>query len=152
MTLQRNLALRQERSSNATAHLRARLLSSTESLRLTQEQAEDDNKNRGTSRKPIKRTPSVRGRINERASKSRGEQVSKGITLLQQTGDNTTRLGGTVLESGGSCITIQTSHGNTEEGATGQELFVGLAEAGAQLEDDKEQLVNDEGPFAAPAV
>ena len=131
MTLQRNLALRQERSSNATAHLLARLLSPTEGLRLTQEQTEDDNKDRWTSRKPIKRTPSVWGRINERASKSRGEQVSKSITLLQQTGDNTTRLGGTVLERGGSCITIQTSHGNTEEGATGQELFVGLAEASA---------------------
>lgn len=131
MTLQRNLPLRQERSSNTATHLRARLLSSLESLRLTQEQTEDDNKNRRTSRKPIKRPPSVRGRINERASKRRGEEVSKSIPLLQQTGDNTTRLGGAVLECGGSCITIQTTHGNAEEGATGQELFVGLAEASA---------------------
>jgi hypothetical protein len=131
MTLQRNLSLRQERSSNTTTHLRARLLSSLESLRLTQEQTEDDNKNRRTSRKPIKRPPSVRGRINERASKSRGKEVSKSIALLQETRDNTTRLGGTVLERGGSCITIQTTHGDTEEGATGQELFIGLAEAGA---------------------
>jgi hypothetical protein len=45
-----------------------------------------------------------------------------------------------------------TNHCDAEESAAGEELAVGLAEAGTKFEDDEENVVDDEGPFTAIAI
>lgn len=46
----------------------------------------------------------------------------------------------------------QTTHGDAKQRAAGEELAVGLAEAGAEFECDKEQVVDDKRPAAPPPV
>ena len=121
-------------------------------LGLRQTQAESNQQDGRTRRKPIKRPPAMGRRIDQRSCKNGSQQISKRITLLQHTGENAASGLGTIFEGSGSGITVQTAHGNTEEGAHGEELLVGVAEAGAEFEDDEEDVVDDEGPFAAVAV
>lgn len=152
VSLNRNLTLRHERCRNTTTHFRARLLTTTESLRLRQTQTEGNDQDGRARREPIQRAPSMGGSIDQATRKRSCKQITKSITLLQQTGDDTTSLGRAVLESSSSSVTVQTAHGDTEEGTAGQELLIGLAESAAQLDDDEEELVDDEGPFPAIAI
>lgn len=152
MPLQRNLTLLYERLRNPTTNLCPSLLPAPKSLRLRQTQPKRNNQHRRTSSKPIQRPPPMRRSIDQRPGKSRSQKIPKRISLLQQTGDNTAGLRRTILQRSGSRITVQPTHRNAEERATRQELLVGLTEARAQLEDHKEQLVDDERPLAAPAV
>ena len=123
-----------------------------ERLRLRQTQAESNQQNRRAGRKPIERSPTMGRRVDQRPRKDRGQQISERIALLKHTGENATSGLGTILEGGGSRITIQATHGDTEEGAHGEELLVGVAKPGAEFEDDEEDVVDDEGPLAAVSV
>ena len=121
-------------------------------FRLRQAQAERNQQDRRAGRKPIKRPPAMGRSINERPRKHRSQQIAKRIALLEHTGKNATSSLGTIFESGGSSITIQTAHGDTEKGTHGEELLVGVTEAGAEFEDNEEDVVDDEGPLAAVSV
>lgn len=152
MTLQGDLALRHERGSHTTANLSTSLLATAEGLRLRQTQPEDNNQHRWASSEPEEGTPAMGRGINQRARKSRRKQIPERIPLLQQAGDNTTRCDGTVLQRGSRRVTVQSAHGDTEQSPGRKELPVGLGETGAELENDEEHLVGDEGPLTAPSV
>lgn len=92
------------------------------------------------------------GRPDEPTRKRRREEVSERVALLQHTGDQSTGFFWAVFKCRGRCITIQPSHSYTKKGTAGQKLRVGVAEAGAELEDDEEDVIHNEGPLAAPAV
>lgn len=94
----------------------------------------------------------MRSGVDKATRKRSDQQVTKGVTLLQHSRDNTTGLWGTILQSSSSNITIQTTHGNTEKRTAGQELFVCLTETGTQLQDNEENVVGDKGPFPAVAI
>lgn len=94
----------------------------------------------------------MRGGIDQATRKRRSKQVAKCVALLQQTGDNTAGLGGTVLECRGGGVPVETAHRNPEQGAAGQELLVGLAEARAQFEDDEQDQIDNKRPFAAITI
>lgn len=94
----------------------------------------------------------MRGGIDQAACKCGSQQVSKRIALLQQTRHDTARLHGTVLERGRRGIAVQPTHGDSKESATSQKLFVGLTETRTQFQHDKQEVINDKGPLATPAI
>lgn len=94
----------------------------------------------------------MRSSTNQATRKGSSQQITKSITLLQQTRNNTTRLQGTVLKGSRCSITVETTHGNTEQSTASQELLVGLAETSTQFENHEQQLVHHKGPFPSPAI
>lgn len=151
MPLDSHLSLFEERRSHSS-HLSSSFLSSSERLRLGKKQTIQNDQHWNGGRKPIKRSPSMRGCIDQGTRKRCRQQISKRISLLKNARDNPTSLQGTILKGGSCGIAVYATHGNTEESSTGQELLVGLAETGTQLEDNKQNIVDDKGPFAAPSV
>lgn len=151
MPLDSHLSFFEERRSHSS-HLSSSFLSSSERLRFGKKQTIQNNQHWNGSRKPIERSPSMRGRINQGTRKCCRQQISKRISLLKNTRDNPTSLQGTIFKGGGCSIAVYATHGDTEESSTGQELLVGLAKTGAQLEDDKKNIIDDKRPFAAPSV
>lgn len=115
-------------------------------------QTEYNDKDWWTSAEPEKGTPSVAGGVDEAAGKGRCEEVAEGVTLLQHTGDETSGSFRAIFECSGGGVSIEASHGNSEEGAAGEELFVGLTETGTEFENDEEKVIDDKGPFAAVSV
>lgn len=73
----------------------------------------------------------MRGGVDQAPRKGGGEQVAEGVTLLQEAGHQAAGGGGKVFEGGGGGVAVETAHGDAEEGAAGEELGVGLGEAGA---------------------
>lgn len=94
----------------------------------------------------------MRGGVDQAASKGGCQEVAEGVALLQHAGNDAACLLRTVFERGGSRVAIQTTHGDAEEGAHPQKLIEGLREAGRQLEHDKENVIDDEGPFTSPSI
>jgi hypothetical protein len=115
-------------------------------------ETEDNDQDRWASTEPVKRSPSMRSGINETSSKCCGEKVSKSITLLQHPRQKTTSLFRTVFEGCCGCVAIKTTHCDTEQSTTGEELFVGVTEAGSELQDNEEDVVDDERPFASISI
>lgn len=60
--------------------------------------------------------------------------------LLQHTADETSGFFRTVLEGCGGYVTVEATHGNAKEGSTGEELVVGLAEAGSLEAHDRSTM------------
>ena len=85
--------------------------------------------------------------VDKATGKGRRQQVSECIALLQHPGDDTASSRGAVFECRGSSIAVETTHGNTEKGAHGKEMFVCLGETGAEFQGDKEEVVDYKGPF-----
>lgn len=94
----------------------------------------------------------MRSSIDKTSGKSRGEQIPKRVTLLQEPRNDTACFRRAILQRCSSRVTVQSTHGNSKQGATSQELFICLAETSAELEDHEEELVDDEWPFAAPSI
>lgn len=94
----------------------------------------------------------MRSSANQSTSKDHSKKVSKSITLLKHTRDETSSILGTILEGGGSGVTVQTTHGNTEQSTNGKELFVILTETSSQFENDEQNVVDDEGPLSAVTI
>ena len=90
--------------------------------------------------------------IHEAPSENHGEEVAKGITLLQHTRNEAPSSCGAVLERRRRCITVQTPHCDTEQGPYCEELLVGLTETGPKLEDDEEDVVHHKGPFPPVSI
>lgn len=152
MVLESHFALRHEISSDTASERLSYSFATLESLGFGQAQTENNEQHRWASAEPKERAPAVWSGVDKTTRKRSDEQVTKGVTLLQHSRDNATGLWGTILQSGSSNVTIQTTHGNTEKSTAGQELFVGRTETGAQLQDDEENVVGDKGPFAAVAI
>lgn len=117
--LEGDLALLKESRGDAATDLGTDGLALSESLGLGETQAEDDDEDGRASSEPVEGSPAVRGGVDEAAGERCCQQVSEGVALLQETGHDTARLHGTVLESGGRCITIQSAHGDSEESTAG---------------------------------
>ena len=151
MLAQGHLALRDERPSDVPLCL-AHGLSLAEGHRLGEGQSEQDDQHRGTRAEPEEWPPPMARGVHEAPREDRRKQIPKGIALLQHAGDDTARRLGAVLERRGGGIAVESAHGDAEQGPHGQELLVVLREACAELEDDEEDVVDDEGPFPAVAV
>jgi hypothetical protein len=151
MSLKRDLTLRNERSTDITP-LRSYQVTLDIGIGLRQTQTENNEQDRRTGTKPVKRTPSVGRSIDETSRKSRREKVAKRITLLQHPGDHTTRLLRTILQRRRSRITVEPTHRNTKQGAAGQELLVGLTEPRTELEHDEEDIIDDERPLPTISI
>ena len=123
-----------------------------EGIGLGKTKPEEDEEHGRTGTEPVQGSPGMRRRSNQGSGERGGEQVTKRIPLLKQTGHEPASLIRTILESGGGGISVHAAHGNPEEGPTGQELLVGVAEARTQFQGDEEEIVDDEGPLSAPAI
>lgn len=145
VSLQRNTTLG-DKCTGKTALLLADSLSCTEGIGFGQAKSEEDDENWRTSSKPEKGSPAVRGGVYEATCECSREEITKCVSLLKHSRDDTTSCLGAILQSCGRRITIKSTHGNTEQRADSQELLECLTEAGAQLKDNEEQIVDDEGP------
>jgi hypothetical protein len=94
----------------------------------------------------------MRRGIDKGTRKDSGKQVAEGITLLEQSGYDTACLHRAILESCGGNITVETTHGNSVESTSRQELLPSLRETSTKLKDNEKDHIDDEGPFAVPAV
>lgn len=74
------------------AGLDAHALALAVGLGLGHHQAEGDEEDGGAGAEPVQRAPSVRGGVDEAAGEGGGEEVSKGVTLLEHAGNDTTSL------------------------------------------------------------
>lgn len=115
-------------------------------------EAEEDEEDWRAGAEPVEGTPAVGGGVDETTRKCGGEQVAKGVALLEHPADDPSRFFGAIFQGRGCRIAVQSTHGNAEEGTAGQKLAVGVAEAGAQLQDDEEDVIDDEGPFSTIAI
>ena len=87
--------------------------------------------------------------VDQATSECGCEQVAKRVTLLQHARDEATSGFRAVFESSGRSVPIEPTHGDSKQRTAGEELFVGLAEARAELNNDEEYIVRDKGPFTA---
>lgn len=154
MTLKSHLAFGHERRRDIRLGIAifTKCLPALECLGLRQAETEENDQHRRTGAEPEERPPAMRGRIDEATRKGRRKQIPEGVTLLEHTGDDTAGRFGAVLE--GSCggITVQTTHGDSEQSTAGQELPVGLTESSSKLKSDEQDVVDDKRPFATPLV
>ena len=123
-----------------------------ESVRFWETQAEGNDQDGRTGTKPIQRSPAMGGGIDEATGEGCSEQITKSVALLKHARDQATCFRRAVFDGCGRSIAIQTTHCNAKERAHCQELLVGLAKAGAQLEDDEEEVVDDKGPLATISI
>lgn len=119
-------------------------------LRLGEHQTVDNDQDGRACAEPEQRPPAVGRRVHQATGERGGEQVAKGVALLEHTAHKTTGVLREILEGGGGCVAIQTAHGDAEEPnkhesimrthrytgrldlrAAGEELAVILGEAGA---------------------
>ena len=91
-------------------------------------------------------------RIDQSACKNRRKQVSKSVSLLQHSRNNSSGSLWAIFQSSGCSITVKSAHCDTEQCAAGEELGEGLAETGTELEDDEEDVVDDKGPFTTVSI
>ena len=127
-------------------------LGTKEDLALREERAEDTREGRDAGGAPEEGTPGLLGLGDKVEVDDGGDEVADGVALLEDARRETTRLDGQVFESGGGGQAPDTTHGDTKEGADGEELLEGLDEARAELGDADEEEVDDERPFAAVAI
>lgn len=99
------------------------------------------------------KTPPRRRRLRyQRQTDNGGEEVANSVTLLKDTGGETTRFDREVLQSGGCRKAPDPAHGDTEEGANGEEGTEGVHEARAEFEDGDHEQVENQWPFASETV
>jgi hypothetical protein len=130
MLLQRNLTFLDECLSNVAIGCPDEL-TVFERSSLRHHKPGDDDKNGWASAEPEERAPSVRGGIDESTRKDGSQEVSKCIPLLEHPRDDTSGFFGAILEGCSRCVSIEASHGNTEECSAGKELLVILSETSA---------------------
>lgn len=65
--------------------------------------------------------------------------------LLEHTADETSGFFRTILEGCGGRVAVEATHGDAKEGSAGEELVVGLTEAGSLEAHDKSAMRRFEG-------
>ena len=108
-------------------------LSAEEDLTLWKKSTEDTSESGDTSTGPEDRTPS--GLWDEIQVDEGSDEITAGITLLQDTAGKTAHLDRKILEGCGGSETPNTTHTNTKETSKGEELIESLDETGAEGED-----------------
>jgi len=98
-------------------------------LSLGQDEAEEDDEHGRTRAEPEQRSPTVRGGVDESSGKGCSQEITEGVALLEDAAHETPRILGEVFNGGGGCVPVQTAHGHAEEGATCEELAIGVAES-----------------------
>lgn len=151
MLLQSHLSLRDEHLPH-TIEFRSHCNPFNIRIGLRQHQTPDNKKYRRASTKPEQRSPFMRRSINQAPRKDRRQKISKRIPLLHHPRENAPRSFRSIFQCRSRHIPIQPTHRNTKQRADGEELTIGLGESGAEFENDEEQVVYYEGPFAAIAV
>lgn len=152
MSPQRNFALREKSPRDTSLDMRTSFLTLSKGARLREKQSERNNQHRHRSPKPVKRPPALRRGPNQSTRKRRRKQIPKRIALLQQTRDDAARLSRTIFQRGGGSIPVQPAHGNPKQRTTCQELRIRLGESRAQFQGDKQDIVDNKRPFAAPSI
>ena len=152
MALEGNLSLSNEGTSNAWAARLAHSLTFAVCLCLGKAHSEQNEQYRRAGTEPEKRAPSVGSGVDKSTSEDHSKQVSEGVTLLQHSTDETTGLLRTVLKCCRGDVSVKPTHGDTEECTDGKKLVVGLAETGAEFEDDEKNVVDNERPLASVTI
>ena len=115
-------------------------------LGFREHEAEGDDEDGWAGAEPVEWSPAVGGGVNKAAGEGGREEVAEGVALLQHTRDDSAGFGRAIFEGSGGGVAVDSTHGDPEEGAHSQELFVGVGETCAEFEDDEEDIVDDEGP------
>jgi hypothetical protein len=97
MALQRDLSFGNKCGTNITP-LFSNLNTLSICRRFREAESEENNQDRWASPKPEEWAPSVASSIHETASKSCREKISKSVTLLQHTRNDTASLLGTIFQ------------------------------------------------------
>ena len=130
MALQRHLTFRNECPSDIST-----LISNKHALfkgiGFWKAETENDDQNWRAGAKPEERAPSVRCSVHKTSRKGCGHEISKCVTLLEHTGNDTTSFLRTIFKGCSCGIAVKPTHCNTEQGSAGKKLFVGLAEPSA---------------------
>ena len=80
------------------------------------------------------------------------DKVSHSVSLLKESGNDTSGLDGNVFECRAACLPPDTSHGHTEEGSNSQELWKGVDKRGGELECPDQTEIEDESPFSSETI
>lgn len=123
----RNLAFRDECLANIPPTF-ARLNMVLIRVSLREEESPDNKDDGWTGAEPKQRSPTMRCGIDESTGERSCKEVSKCVALLEYTAHQTSGLRRDILKRRGCCVTVKAPHGYTEEGTTGEELTVGVAE------------------------
>ena len=92
------------------------------------------------------------GGVDERPCVDGRKQVSECIPLLQHPREDATSRSWAVLKCSGDGIPVKPTHGNAEKGVTHEERLVGVGETRCQLQDDKEDIVENKRPLSSVSV
>lgn len=128
VTLQRDLSFLYEGFADAAVRA-TQLLVGDVGVGLGHEQPPDDEEGGRRGAEPVQRSPAVRCRVHEGAGKGGGQEIARGVTLLQHTAEQATGLVGDVFESGRGGVAVETAHGDAEEGASSKELAIRASES-----------------------
>lgn len=148
---ERNFAFRDEGSGNITSAL-ANGDTALESLGFWQAQTENNDQHWRTGAEPEEWSPAMRSGVDEATGEGCRKQVAKCIALLEHSGNDTACLRGAVFKRCCRRIAVQTTHCDAKQGAHSEKLLVCLAEAGAELEGDKKEIVDHKRPFTTIAI
>lgn len=77
---------------------------------------------------------------------------SYGLPLLHHSRNYTTSVFRTIFQCSGCYVPVKASHGNTEQSTHSEELLEGVAETGAQFQDNEKKVIDDKWPSPSPSV
>ena len=126
-------------------------LGTNELLGFGEEEADDSNSNGQSGADPEDGFPGL-GRASDTEIGTGGDDITERVTLLEDSRHETSSIDGTVFESHGNGVAIDTTHEETEERANSEKLGKGGAVYGCNLEKTKDDHVDDHGIFAAKLV
>lgn len=120
-------------------------------LRFGEEEADDSDTNGQTGADPEDGFPGLGGTSNAEVGTG-GEDIAERVALLEDSRHEASRIDGTVFESHGNGVAIDTTHEKTEERADGEKLGKGGAVDGGNLKKTKDDHVDDHGVLATKLV
>ncbi|KAG7887644.1 hypothetical protein KL936_004341 [Ogataea polymorpha] len=113
-------------------------------------ESEQTHRNRATQQK--QRLPAHVDVVCEHSGEHHGQKIAERVALLQQSGNKASGLGWTVIERGGSGVSVDSTQHDAKDGSHAKKLLVGADSVGAELDGGHEQDVDTERVFSAVSV
>ncbi|KAG7866132.1 hypothetical protein KL918_004121 [Ogataea parapolymorpha] len=121
-------------------------------LGVWQRESESEQTQRNRATKQKQRLPAHFDVVCEHSGEDHGEKVAERVALLQQSGNKASGLGWTVIERGGSGVSVDSTQHDAKDGSHAKELLVGADSVGAELDGSHEEDVETERVFSAVSV
>ncbi|KAG7844030.1 hypothetical protein KL941_004512 [Ogataea angusta] len=115
-----------------------------------QSESEQTQRHRATQQK--QRLPAHVDVVCEHPGEHDGQKVAERVALLQKSGNEASGLGGTVVERGGSGVSVDSAQHDAEDGSHAEELLVRADSVGAELDGGHEEDVEAERVLSAVSV